>query len=134
MLNLINTYVSEKPLKVNQANVFYNYTLGFGSANIDLLKTGSMLLKAGISKSVFFSDYKYIYLDESGVTRIELIKPEVSNGGSDWKVEFSPEVPNYIKEEIAASCQIAFHETQFQHEGMPYLRASLPPIVLDNEE
>jgi len=134
MLNLINTYVSDNPLKVNQANVFYNYTLGFGSTNIDLPKTGSMFLKSGIAKSVFFSDYKCIYLDKLGKTQIELIKPEVSNGGSDWKVELSPDIPNYIKDEIAMSCQIAFHETQFQHNGTPYLRISLPPIVLDNEE
>lgn len=134
MQKLINTYVSKKPLKINQANIFYNYTLGFGSANIDLPKTGTMLLKAGISKSVFFSDYKYIYIDKSGSTKIEQVKPEISKGGSEWKVELSPEVPSYIKEEVTTSCQIAFHETQFQHEGMPYLRASLPPIVLDNEE
>jgi len=125
--------MSETPLKINQANVFYNYTMGFGSANIDLLKTGSKLLKSGVSKSIFFSDYKFIYLDKLGKTQVEIITQENRNENSTWSMELSSDIPEYIAAELASSCQMAFHEDRFQNEGVPYLRASLPPIVLGSE-
>lgn len=123
-----------KSLQVNQANVFYNYAIGFDCSNVDLLKTGAKLLKSGVATSIFFSDFKCIYLNSSGKTEIEMLRPEGRNWDANWKIEFSENVPKHIAAELTNSCEIAFHESNFQNECLPYLRASLPPIVLVHED
>ncbi|QUM75542.1 hypothetical protein HWV00_04440 [Moritella sp. 24] len=130
----INNDVTGKLLKVNQANAFYNYVLGFDSANIDLLQTGSRFLKEGVSTSVFFSDFKCMYIDESGNKKIEVISRTGRDFDSNWKLEFSDEMPKSVATELLHSCEIAFHENRIQNEEVPYLRVCLPPILLDNEE
>ncbi len=123
-----------KSLQVNQANVFYNYAIGFDCSKVDLLKTGAKLLKSGVATSIFYSDFKCIYLDNSGKTQVEVLRPEGRNWDSNWKIEFSENVPKHIAVELTNSCEIAFHESHFQNECRPYLRASLPPIVLAHED
>jgi hypothetical protein len=132
MLNSKNIDVFEKSLKVNQANVFYNYTVGFESAQVDLLKTGRKLLKIGVSQSIFFSDFKCLYLDEHGQTQVEVVTPEWRNGDSNWKIEFGKSVPEHIANDLINSFQITFHENQFTHERGSFLRTNLPPIMLEN--
>ncbi|MEH6531829.1 MAG: hypothetical protein V7735_10910 [Photobacterium frigidiphilum] len=123
-----------KSLQVNQANVFYNYAIGFDCSKVDLLKTGAKLLKSGVATSIFYSDFKCIYLDNLGKTQVEVLRPEGRNWDSNWKIEFSENVPKHIAVELTNSCEIAFHESHFQNECRPYLRASLPPIVLAHED
>ncbi|WP_298942120.1 hypothetical protein [uncultured Psychromonas sp.] len=134
MPNSINDKVTSNLLKVKQANAFYNYVLGFDSAGIDLLKTGAKFLKEGISNSVFFSDFKCMYIDKSGSKKIEVISRTGRNFDPNWKLEFSDDMPKSVASELLQSCEIAFHENRIQNEGMPYLRVCLPPILLDNEE
>lgn len=130
-------YVSKekpiKPLKINQANVFYNYSIGFDCLYIDLLKTGAKLLEAGVSKSIFFSDFKCMYLDSSGKRQVEIISPEGRQWDSSWKIKLSDKIPKNIASDLFNSLEIAFHENQFQNHSVPYMRASLPPLVIDFE-
>lgn len=123
-----------KSLQVNQANVFYNYTIGFDCLKIDLLKTGVKLLKSGVATSIFYSDFKCIYIDNSGKTQVEVLRPEGRNWDSNWKIEFNENIPTQSAVELTNSCEIAFHENNFNNECRSYLRASLPPIVLVHED
>jgi hypothetical protein len=134
MPNSINNDVTDDPLKINQANVFYNYVLGFDSANIDLLKTGVNFLEAGVSTSVFFSDFKYMYLDKSGSKKIEMITRKGRDFDSSWELEFSDEISECIASEQLHSCHIAFHENRIQNEDIQYIRVCLPPVHLEYDE
>ncbi|SKC32862.1 hypothetical protein CZ809_02390 [Photobacterium piscicola] len=129
-----NNEQSIKSLQVNQANVFYNYSIGFDCSKIDLLKTGARLLKSGVATSIFYSDFKCIYIDNLGNTQIEVLRPEGRNWDSNWKIEFSENIPKQIAIELTNSCEIAFHENHFHNECRSYLRTSLPPIVLVHED
>jgi hypothetical protein len=128
--------MTDKPLKVNQANAFYNYCLGFDSAKIDLLKTGSNFLKARVSTSVFFSDCKYMYLDKSGNRKVEMITvtPKGSNLDSNREVKFTDETPTNIASELRQSCHIAFNENRIMNEDVAYIRVFLPPTFLEHDE
>lgn len=121
-------------LNVYQANVFYNYSIGFECTDIDLMKTSAKLLKSGVAESIFFSDFKCVYLDESGKTQVELLRPEGRSWDSNWKIKFSENLPLDIAENFAHSCEHAFHEHRLVHDKTPYIRANLPPIVLTAEE
>ncbi|WP_160063795.1 hypothetical protein [Psychromonas sp. L1A2] len=118
----------DKELKVYQANSFYNYTLGFDSASIDLLKTAEKFLKEGISTSVFFSDFNCIYIDNSGTKKYELL----SQTGND----FTPNegMPKSVVSDLHYASKMAFHEKQIKNEESSYFRTFLPPILLDNDE
>ncbi|WP_102402932.1 hypothetical protein [Vibrio sp. 10N.261.55.A7] len=123
----------QKSLTVYQANAFYNYSIGFDVAKVNLLKTADRLLKAGFSQSVYFSDFKCIYLDTNGEAQFEINTPKRTvTPGASWEIEFGEHVPEYIVADLANSYEIAFHESELLHGGLPYLRASLPPIVLDD--
>ena len=134
MPNSINSDVADKPLKINQANAFYNYVLGFDSAKIDLPKTAANFLKAGVSTSVFFSDFKYMYLDKSGNRKIGMITRKGRDFDSNWELEFSDETPKSIASDLLHSCEISFYENRIQNEGIPYIRVCLPPIFLEYDE
>ncbi|EIJ0973496.1 hypothetical protein [Vibrio parahaemolyticus] len=134
MLNVEDNELKIKSLKVNQANLFYNYAIGFDCLEVDLLKTGSRLLKSGVATSIFYSDFKCVYLDHSGKPQIEILRPEGRTWDSNWKIEFSENVPKHIVIELMDSCDLAFHESHFQSACRPYLRANLPPVVLVHED
>lgn len=134
MLNPLKFDLPGKTLKVNQANVFYNYALGFGTDRIDLLKTGVALLEKGISQSVFFSDFKLIYIDEFGEKQVEIVNPKGRSWDPSWEIEIDPKIPKSNAVDLINSFEIAFHEKQIQQDDETYLRAFLPPIVLDDED
>jgi len=125
---------STSAMEIKQTNIFYNYAIGSGVASVDLVKTGRKLLKSGISSSIFFSDFKCSYLDESECIQFELLQPKGRHWDSHWDIEFSSEVPKRIAYQLAESCQIAFHEKRSQSSSINYLRASLPPAVLQNDD
>jgi hypothetical protein len=122
-----------KPLKVNQAIGFYNYVLGFDSAKIDLLKTGINFLEAGVSTSVFFSDFKYMYLDKSGKRYIEMFERKDRGFDSNKILESSAAIPKHLTSELWHSCQMGLHEDGIQNEVTAYIRVCLPPIRLQND-
>lgn len=62
---------TKPPLRVDQANVFYNYTIGFEASCIDLVETAGNLLKTGITRAVFFSDFKCLYTDAQAEVQLE---------------------------------------------------------------
>src|SRR5690554_1844124 len=125
---------STKVMEINQTNVFYNYAIGSGIASVDLLKTGRKLLESGISSSIFFSDFKCLYLNESKRIQFELLQPKGRHWDSSWEINFSSDIPKHTAGLLAESCQIAFHEKRSQNSSNVYLRANLPPIVLQNED
>ena len=133
LLNLLKVNKSNQILEINQSNVFYNYVIGFETESIDLVNTAGKLLKTGISKSVFFSDFKCIYLDDFGKIKVELIEPESRQWDSNWDLKFNSEIPNFVIADLRSSLEIAFHENQILNQGELYLRASLPPLVLEDE-
>ena len=98
-----------------------------------MLKTGARLLKLGVATSIFYSDFKCIYIDNLGNTQIEVLRPEGRNWDSNWKIEFSENIPKQIAIELTNSCEIAFHENHFHNKCRSYLRTNLPPIVLVHE-
>ena len=134
MPNSINDNLISKPIEINQANAFYNYALGFDSANIDLLKTGAKFLESGVSTSVFFSDFNYMYIDKSGKKKLTTITRKGREFDSNWELEFGDGITKDIASDLLHSCEIAFHENRIQNQGIAYLRVCLPPIFLEHEE
>jgi hypothetical protein len=128
----INSDETNKPLKINQANAFYNYVLGFDSTNVDLLNTAVNFLKEGVSTSVFFSDFKYMYHDQSGKRQIEIIKRKGRDFDSNWELDFN-DVPENIAVELLRACEIAFHENSIYNEHLSYIRVALPPVFLESD-
>jgi len=125
-------------LRIDQANVFYNYAIGFEATSIDLVRTAGKLLKKGIAKAVFFSDLKFLYTDEEGEVQIERMQPQGRQWDSNWKINFDSKVPADVAAEIILAIEVSFHEHRIEGPGArklpPYLRASLPPIVLESDE
>lgn len=133
LLDLLNFKKNSKILEINQSNIFYNYAMGADLSKVDLVKTAAKLLKAGVSKSIFLSDFKYVYLDEFGKAQIEFVKSENRKWDSSWKFELTPKIPTFVAADLISSLEIAFHENQFSYNSELYLRAPLPPIVLDGD-
>ncbi|NTW55123.1 MAG: hypothetical protein HGB15_10305 [Chlorobaculum sp.] len=67
-------------LKIDQSNVFYNYTIGLSITEIDLLRTAKKLLNSGLTTAVCFSDMKFLYFDQNGELQVELMQL----GGRYW--------------------------------------------------
>lgn len=126
---------TKSPLRIDQANVFYNYTVGFESTRIDLVKTAGKFLKTGITRAVFFSDFKCLYTDAQAEVQLEWIQPQGRQWDSTWKIRFGSEVPAAAATELIHAIEVSFHEQRIEgreaRQIAPYLRASLPPIVLE---
>ncbi|MFW8652483.1 hypothetical protein [Vibrio diabolicus] len=125
-------------LRVQQVNCFYNYAFGLDVTKVDLLKTAKALLEAGIVRTVCFSDLKAIYRDEYGEIQLEWLRPEGRRWDNSWTVQLSDSLPKYTAKELAFCLEFAFHERRIEGDEVeqvaPYLRASLPPIVLENDD
>lgn len=130
--------MSDTSLIVHQANIFYNYTLGFHMSEIDLVKTAKKALELSISSSAYFSDNKFIYLDDEGKMQVEWIQPKGRQWDSHHSVSFDKELPKNILEDLVLALESSFHEDRISPGGTsnmaPYLRLSLPPIVLEDAE
>lgn len=130
--------MNEATLKVNQANVFYNYTLGFYATKIDLLKTATKALKLGISTSAYFSDNKFLYLDKENKIQFEWIQPEGRQWDSNHFVSLDKELPDHIIEDLYFALENSFHENRITSIGSnqtaSYVRLYLPPIVLEDDD
>lgn len=129
---------TKPPLRVDQANVFYNYTIGFESTRIDLVKTAGKILKKGIARAVFFSDFKCLYTDAEAEVQLEWIQPQGRQWDSSWKIRFGSEVPAAAATELIHAIEVSFHEQRIEgreaRQIEPYLRASLPPIVFESDD
>jgi hypothetical protein len=125
-------------LRIDQANVFYNYAIGFESISVDLVGTAGKLLKKGIAKAVFFSDLKVLYTDADGEVQIDWIQPKGRQWGSSWNINFDSKVPADVAAEFIQAIEVSFHEHRIEGPDArkipPYLRANLPPIVLESDE
>lgn len=125
-------------LHVQQVNCFYNYAIGLDVTKVDLLKTAKALLKAGIVRTVCFSDLKAIYLDERGEVKIEWLRPQGRRWDNSWTVRLSDSLPQYTANELSFCLEFAFHERRIEgdeaRQAAPFLRAELPPVVLENDE
>lgn len=136
MFMVENIYKSDnytKKLKINQANIFYNYTLGFDLISVDLIKTARNLLKSETCKFIFFSDYKFSYIDEKGKIKIKSITPQGRINDFTWYIENEKDLPKEIIADLVYSYQMAFQESKLYVSSEPYLRAFLPPIILENQ-
>ncbi|WP_459917770.1 hypothetical protein [Desulfocicer niacini] len=122
-------------LEVHQANCFYNYTAGLETTDVDLVKTAANLLKSGIARTVCFSDLKCIYLDTTGDIQFEWLHPKGREWDSNWTVRFSENLPTQTAEELIFCLELSFHEKRIESREArlipPYLRAALPPLVLE---
>ncbi len=138
MVRNAKTKRTKPALRIDQANVFYNYTLGFESTRIDLVKTAGKLLKKGITRAVFFSDFKCLYTDAQAEVQFEWIQPKGRQWDSNWKIRFGSEVPAAAATELIYAIELSFHEQRIEgreaRQIAPYLRASLPPIVLEEDD
>jgi len=123
--------------RIDQANVFYNYTIGLRVTDVDLVKTASNLLNSGLTRAVFLSDLKYLYVDDHARIKLELVQQEGRRWDPGWKVSFGPDVPQAAATELAYSMGLLFHERRIEGskpgEVALYLRAALPPIVLQSD-
>lgn len=123
---------------IKQANIFFNYTVGFDYINIDLLKTASKLLKAGIANSIFFSDFRYLYQDNNGDIQISSIENHGRRWDSIWKINFEQVMSTTSTEELVNSVTLSYHEKKLGLDtnkySKPYLRAELPPFVIEDSE
>lgn len=127
--NISNTY---KKMKIKQSNVFYNYTLGFDLINIDLVNTSKKLLKLGVCKFVFLSDYKCLYINDSGQIKFEIIIPEGRKNDIEWAIDFQ-NIPIESHHDLNYSYQMVYHERKISSEKVNYLRTFLPAIVLEDK-
>lgn len=127
-----------KNLRVQQVNCFYNYAIGLDVTQVDLLKTSTALLKSGIVRTVCFSDLKVVYLDEHGKVQFEWLRPQGRRWDNSWTVRFSDSLPQHAAEELIFCLELAFHERNIESDEVrqvpPYLRAALPPVVLENDD
>jgi len=125
-------------LKIDQANVFYNYTIGLQVIDVDLVKTAGKLLKSGLARAVCFSDLKCLYTDNHAKIQLEWVRPEGRKWDPNWKVSFGPDVPQAVATELGYSIGLLFHERRIEGskpgEVAPYLRAALPPIILQSDD
>ena len=128
----------KETLRVDQANVFYNYTIGFDLNRVDLVKTALKLLKTGIAKAVFFSDFKCLYNDEQKKVQIEWIRPQGRQWDPSWEIRFGSKVPEAVATELIHAFAVSFQENGIENSEArqlpPYLRAALPPIVLEEND
>ncbi|NKC19169.1 hypothetical protein CWC29_009995 [Pseudoalteromonas sp. S4498] len=133
-MNQVSSFQSMSLLKINQANIYYNCAIGFNYLTLDLVKVAKSLLNSGISRSVFFSDYNCLYTNSEGTLEYEKIQLEGRHWDSTWKAKFSEKVPKSIVTDLMIACQISFHESKLQKYNSLYLRASLPPVVLEFDD
>lgn len=127
-----------RSLRVQQVNCFYNYAIGLNVTHVDLLKTANALLKSGTARTVCFSDLKALYLDVNGEVQLEWLRPQGRQWDNSWKVQFSDALPRYSREDLIFFLELAFHERRIESNKVeqvaPYLRAALPPVVLENDD
>jgi hypothetical protein len=127
--------MKDSSMVIQQANVFYNYTLGLYASEIDLVKTATRAIKMGVSSSAYFSDNKFIYPDEEGKIQLEWIQPKGRFWDSPHKISLKKELPAQIFENLVLALEGSFHENRIGQRGtVPYVRLSLPPIVLEDAE
>lgn len=127
-----------RTLQIQQANCFYNYTIGLDFTQVDLLKTASGLLKSGIARTVCFSDMSAVYIDEHGKIQLELIDIQGRRWDKNWTIKFSESLPKHTAEDLTFCLELSFHEQRIEGDEVrqvpPYLRAALPPIVLESND
>jgi len=124
-------------MKIEQANIFYNYAIGHSSSEIDLIETSKTLIGSGLTNAIFFSDLKYIYKDRSNRVHIERVQPKGRQWDSSWEIEFDTNLSRDLASELTHSLELAFFEKKFKGDdtsAVSYLRAALPPFVLEDEE
>lgn len=130
--------VESRNLRVQQVNCFYNYAIGLDVNQVNLLKTAKELLKTGTVKTVFFSDLKALYLDSSGRIQLEWLRPQGRRWDDSWTVNFSESMSQNVVEDLILCLDFSFHERRIENDEAsqvsPYLRAALPPIVLENDD
>lgn len=126
------------PVKVQQANCFYNYTLGLNVTELDLLKTAKKLLESGIVRTVCFSDLKAIYLGEHGELQIEWLQPKGRHWDNNWTIKFSQDLPKHVAHDLAFCLELSFHERRIEsaeaRQIPPHLRAALSPLILERDD
>lgn len=122
-------------LHVQQVNCFYNYTVGLDITQVDLVKTASKLLKSGIARTVCFSDLKALYLDSNGEPQLEWIQHQGRQWDDRWVINFSESLPKEIADDLIFCLELSFNEQRIvglETKYIPaYLRAALPPLVLE---
>ncbi|RCX01068.1 hypothetical protein [Marinomonas foliarum] len=127
-----------RTLKIQQANCFYNYTIGLDVTKVDLLKTASRLLKSGLARTVCFSDMKAVYIDEHGKIQLELLDTQGRRWDKNWTIKFSESLPKHTAEDLTFCLELSFHEQRIEGDEVrqmpPHFRAALPPIVLENDD
>ncbi len=125
-------------LRIDQANVFYNYTIGLAATDVDLLKTAGKLLKSGLTRAVCFSDMKCLYIDDKGEIQLEWVQPKGRQWDPGWRVSFGQDIPRAAATDLAYSIELVFHEQRLEgreaRQMAPHLRAAMPPIVLESCE
>jgi hypothetical protein len=124
-------------LRINQANVFYNYTIGHAATDVDLLKTAEKLLKSRLTRAVCFSDLKCLYINDKGKIQLDWIQPKGRQWDPSWKISFGQDIPQAVMTDLTYSIELAFHEQLIEgreaKQTPSYLRAALPPIVLESD-
>ncbi|EUJ10565.1 hypothetical protein Meth11DRAFT_1390 [Methylophilaceae bacterium 11] len=122
-------------LEVRQVNCYYNYTVGLATTEVNLLKTAAKLLKSGTARTVCFSDLKYLYLDDENKVQLEFLHPQGRQWDSGWEVKFSDDLPRSVIEELTLCLELSFHEHRIENpearQIAPYIRAALPPLILE---
>ena len=126
------------PMQIQQMNSFYNYTYGLDVTEVDLIKTAGNLLHSNIVKAVCFSDLKVIYLDSHDSLKIECLQPKGRQWDNGWVVNFSDSLPKHIINDLTTCLGLSFNEQRIEGAGEKqahsYLRAALPPIVLESDD
>lgn len=121
-------------LQIQQANVFYNYAIGLEAISIDLAGTGAKAMNAGIANGVYFSDRKFVWMDDEGKPQVEWIRPEGRHWDGQERIKIEQDLSSHAFNDLLLALECAFHEDRIEgREGgkmPPYLRMALPPLIL----
>ena len=101
-------------MKIEQANIFYNYAIGHSFGEIDLIETSKALIGSGLTNSIFFSDLKYVYKDRSNRVHVERVQPKGRQWDSRWEIEFDSNLSEDLAPELTHSLELAFFENKFE--------------------
>lgn len=130
--------VQPMSLRIDQANVYYNYTAGLVATDVDLLRTAGKLLKSGLTRAICFSDLKFLYIDNKGDVKLDWTLPEGRQWDPNWRVNLNADIPRTTTADLVYCMELAFHEQRIEGRETthmaPHFRAALPPVLLESRD
>lgn len=128
IFNFFKSRKQPEHFKIRQSNVFYNYSMGLSVMDIDLLKAGTTIIELGLAQSVFFSDKTFLYCDKNGEKHFKFGKSQADI------IDCLSSEDDSIMQDYLIFYDLVKEESHLYSNQRHYLRVSLPPIVLEDED